>query len=268
MDSNCIAILQDYQSSIDIAFNKIEKYIKDYEGSDQSQQNLIVNNATKELSNAKTNLGLMKMEISNLKEQGNTSKWNQMISELQSKHDSYKSLIKNIKNKKNNAGGGDDYLNVDEKVNLNQMSSQQVMDRGDAILNADREAINRMKKVVNKDLDTMKDVNKELLSQNEKLDNANKELKEIDYSLNRAGKQIKTMAKMYATDKLIMCMILCIILVIIAIVIVSFFFDGGEEEANGKTDSFNNGDKSNSANYFNKWNICVALGMILCSYLF
>ena len=262
-----MAILQDYQSSIDTSYKKIEKFTKDYEGSDQSQQNLIMNNASMELSSAKTNLGLMKMELSNLKEEGNISKWQGIISELQSKHDSYKTLLKQMKNKKNNAV--DDPLNIDVKVDLSKMTSQQVMDRGDNILNADREAIDRMKKVVNQDLDTMKDVNKELLSQNEQLENANKELKEIDYSLNRAGRQIKTMAKMYATDKLIMCMILCILIVIIAILIVSFAFDGGDSNSNGQHDSFNNdGDKNNSAVYFNKWNIVIVLGMILCSYLF
>ena len=266
MDSNSMAILQDYQSSIDTSFKKIEKFTKDYQGSDQSQQNLIMNNASMELSNAKTNLGLMKMELSNLKEEGNASKWQGIVSELQKQHDSYKSLLKQMKNKKNNVV--DDPLNIDVKVDLSKMSSQQVMDRGDNILNADRDAIARMKKVVNQDLDTMKDVNKELLSQNEKLENANKDLKEIDYSLNRAGKQIRTMAKMYATDKLIMCMIVCILLVIIAIVVVSFFFEGGDATSNEQHDSFNNGDKDNSASFFNKWNIAIVLGMILCSYLF
>lgn len=237
MDSNSIAILQDYQSSIDTSFKKIDKSTKDFEVSDQSQQNLIINNVSLELSSAKTNIGLMKMELSNLKEEGNIGKWQEIITELNSRHDSYKSLINQMKNKRNKII--DDPLDVDAKVDLSKMTSQEVMNKGDNILNADREAINRMKKVVNQDLDTMKEVNKELLSQNEKLENADKDLKEIDYSLNRAGKQIKTMAKMYATDKLILCMILCIILVIIAIVIVSFFFDG-DEEANSQHDSFNN----------------------------
>ncbi len=84
----------------------------------------------------------------------------------------------------------------------------------------------------------MKDVNKELLSQREKLENAENELKEIDYSLNRAGKQLKTMAKMLATDKLILCMIGCIIIVVIAIIIVSFFFS--DDDDNAKQDTFQN----------------------------
>ena len=79
-----------------------------------------------------------------------------------------------------------------------------------------------MKKIVGEDVDTMKEVNRELNRQNEALDNAENNLKEIDYSLKRAGKQVKTMFKMYATDKLIMCMIVVILLVIIAIIIASF----------------------------------------------
>ena len=56
-----------------------------------------------------------------------------------------------------------DHLNIDAKVDLSKLTSQQVMDRGDKILNEDKNALNRMKKVLNTDLDTMKNVNKELL---------------------------------------------------------------------------------------------------------
>jgi len=220
MDNNSIAILQDYESSIESSFKKMEKSAKSFEGSDQSQQNLIITTLNNELGTAKTNIGLMKMELSNLKEEGNISKWQEIINELQKTHDSFKAQMIQMRNKKNSMN--DDPSNLDVRVDMSKMSSQQVMNRGDDLLNADREAISRIKNVVNQDLDTMKEVNKELLSQNEKLENADKDLKEIDYSLNRAGKQIKTMAKMYATDKLVMCMILCILIVIIAIVIMNF----------------------------------------------
>ena len=239
MDNNSIAILEDYKSAIDTSFMKMEKSAKNFDESDQSQQNIILNSLNTDLNSCKTNIGLMKMEVSNLKEEGNINKWQQIISQLQVNHDNYSKQILQMKNKRNKVV--DDPLSIDARANLSKMTSQQVMDRGDNLLRADREAIDRMKKVVNQDLDTMKEVNKELLNQGEKIDNAEKELKEIDYSLNRAGKQIKTMAKMYATDKLIMCMILCILLVIIAIIIVSFFFDG-DDDSNSQHDSFNNGD--------------------------
>lgn len=238
MDSNSIAILEDYKSAIDTSFMKMEKSAKNFDESDQSQQNIILNTLNTDLNSCKTNIGLMKMEVSNLKEEGNINKWQEIISQLQVNHGNYSKQILQMKNKRNKVV--DDPLSIDVRADLSKMTSQQVMDRGDNLLRADREAIGRMKKVVNQDLDTMKEVNKELLNQGEKIDNAEKELKEIDYSLNRAGKQIKTMAKMYATDKLIMCMILCILLVIIAIIIVSFFFDG-DDDSNSQHDSFNNG---------------------------
>ena len=236
MDSNSIAILEDYKSAIDASFMKMEKSAKNFDESDQSQQNIILNTLNTDLNSCKTNIGLMKMEVSNLKEEGNINKWQDIISQLQVNHENYSKQILQMKNKRNKVV--DDPLSIDVRADLSKMTSQQVMDRGDNILRADREAIDRMKKVVNQDLDTMKEVNKELLNQGEKIDNAQKELKEIDYSLNRAGEQIKTMAKMYATDKLIMCMILCILLVIIAIIIVSFFFDG-DDDSNSQHDSFN-----------------------------
>jgi len=185
MDSKNIAILEDYKFSIDNSFQKMDKSMKEFEGADQSQQNMIISVINSDLSQVKTNIRLMKMEFSNLKEENNTNKWQENISTLNSKYDEYKSKMSQMKNAKNSIN--DDPNNIDVRVGMSNMSSQQVIDRGIKILNADRDAINRMKKVVNEDLNTMKDVNKKLLSQNEKLDNAHKDLEEIDYSLNRAG---------------------------------------------------------------------------------
>ena len=238
MDNNSIAILQDYQSSIDFSFKKIERLFTEAENSDLSQKNLSMNSITSELKSVKNNIGLIRFEIANLKEESNVNKWNEIVSQINSRNDNFKLRLDQLKNNQN-SNSIDDPLNIDSKIDVSKLTSQQAMDRGDKILQADRNAIDRMKKVVYQDLDTMKEVNRELLSQNEKLENAENDLKEIDYSVNRAGKQIKTMAKMLATDKLIMCMIVCILLVIVAIVIVSLVFDSDEEE-NSKKDTFQN----------------------------
>lgn len=239
MDNNNVAMLQDYQYSLEQSFKKIDKIIKEIADADQSQQNLGINSYDKELSTVKTNLGLMKMEFANLKESSNINSWKEKMSQLNDKYNSYKTKLSNIRDKKNNFG--DDPLSIDVKADLSKMSSQEVINRGNKILEADRDAIARMKKTVSQDLETMKDVNAELLSQNERLENAEKDLKEIDYSLKRAGKEIKNMFKMYAKDKLIMSMIICILLVAIGIVICVFFFDG-DDDANQQKDNFNNGD--------------------------
>ena len=242
MDNNSIAILKDYQSSIENSFKKIERLFYESSEADPSQKNISMNNINSEMKSVKYTIGLIKYEIANLKEESNINKWNEISSQLNARNDKYKLKYDQIKQSQENINNNidNDYLNIDAKVDLSKMNSQQVMDRGSKILEQDKNAINRMKKVVYQDLETMKEVNKELVSQHEKLENAEVDLKEIDYSVNRAGKQIKTMAKMYSTDKLIMCMIFCILLVVIAIIIVSLCFDSNAEEENSKQDIFNN----------------------------
>ena len=241
MDNNSIAILQDYQSSIDSSFKKIERLLNDAAGAELSQQNLAVNNINNEMKAIKGNIGLIKFEIANLKEESNRTKWNEITSQINTRLDSYKSRLDELRNG-GSINDNNDPLNIDAKVDLSKMTSQQVMNRGDKLLNADKEAINRMKKIVYKDLDTMKDVNKELLIQHEKLENADNDLKEIDNSLNRAAKQMKTIAKMIATDKLIMCLIGFILLAIIAVVIIFFVVPSKSEDGqeNPKQDTFKN----------------------------
>ena len=241
MDNNSIAILQDYQSSIDFSFKKIERLLNDAAGAELSQQNLAVNNINNEMKAIKGNIGLIKFEIANLKEESNRTKWNEITSQINTRLDSYKSRLDELRNG-GSINDNNDPLNIDAKVDLSKMTSQQVMNRGDKLLNADKEAINRMKKIVYKDLDTMKDVNKELLIQHEKLENADNDLKEIDNSLNRAAKQMKTIAKMIATDKLIMCLIGFILLAIIAVVIIFFVVPSKSEDGqeNPKQDTFKN----------------------------
>ena len=242
MDNNSIAILQDYQTSIEASFKKIERLLNDAAGAELSQQNLAVNNINNEMKAIKGNIGLIKFEIANLKDESNRTKWNETTSQINTRLDSYKERLDELRNGGNN-NDANDPLNIDAKVDLSKLTSQQVMDRGDNILNADKEALNRMKKIVYKDLDTMKNVNQELLIQHEKLENADNDLKEIDNSLNRAAKQMKTIAKMIATDKLIMCLIGFILLAIIAVVIVFFVLPSKNEDGtdtNTKQDTFKN----------------------------
>ena len=242
MDNNSIAILQDYQTSIEASFKKIERLLNDAAGAELSQQNLAVNNINNEMKAIKGNIGLIKFEIANLKDECNRTKWNETTSQINTRLDSYKERLDELRNGGNN-NDANDPLNIDAKVDLSKLTSQQVMDRGDKILNADKEALNRMKKIVYKDLDTMKNVNQELLIQHEKLENADNDLKEIDNSLNRAAKQMKTIAKMIATDKLIMCLIGFILLAIIAVVIVFFVLPSKNEDGtdtNTKQDTFKN----------------------------
>lgn len=232
MDGNSIATLKDFQYSINNSFKKIDKKLGEFDGLESSAQVLGISSMNNEIANIKNNISLMRMELANLEEEKNQNDWQGIISEIQKKNEEYKKKIVEKERSKKTAALDDD--DIDNHADLSDMTTQQAFDRGDKILNADRNAIDRMKKMVNSDLNTMKDVNKELDRQGEALENADKELTELDFSLSRASQQMRTMLKMYATDKFIMCMIFVILLVIIIIVITSFVKGGFSDDQKNK----------------------------------
>ena len=231
MDSNSIATLQDYKATIERIFKRIDKQISSFNSSEPSQQNIILSQLKMSLDETKTNLSLMKMEIANLSEQ-KQQEWENELTKLQTKNNTLKQKVIELQNKKQSEINVNDELDINKKIDVSKLTSQQAIDRGNKILDDDDRAIQNMKKIVGQDLTTMKDVNVELNRQQEALEIADKNLTEIDYSLKRAGQQIKTMFKMYATDKLIMCMIIVIVLVIITIIIVSAV---GKKNKGGKS---------------------------------
>jgi chromosome segregation ATPase len=231
MDSNSIATLQDYKATIERIFKRIDKQISSFNSSESSQQNIILSQLKTSLDETKNNLSLMKMEIANLSEQ-KQQEWENELSKLQTKNNTLKQKVIELQNKKQNEVNVNDELDINKKIDVSKLTSQQAIDRGNKILDDDDRAIKNMKKIVGQDLTTMKDVNVELNRQQEALEIADKNLTEIDYSLKRAGQQIKTMFKMYATDKLIMCMIIVIVLVIITIIILSAV---GKKKNGGKS---------------------------------
>lgn len=233
MDHNFVATLKDLQASVERAFGKIKSNLGKFSSKDYSQQVTSMQSLRIEQQGAKTNINLMKMEVENLNEENNKTAWQETISKLQSQLDSYKKEI----SEKGQSMKTDTLGEEDIKVDLKGITVQQAFDRGDKILQQDQDAISRIKKVVNEDVDTMKQVNVELNAQSDKLDVVDEDLKEIDYSLKRAGEQIKAMFKIYATDKLIICMIVVIILLIISIIVVAAV--NGKPSSSGATDHFN-----------------------------
>jgi len=233
MDGGYIASLKDYNNLLEKLLKNIEKKLNEYQTAELSSQNILKGEISKDLSTVHNNISLMKMEQSSLKEENNKNEWKDIIQKLSEKYEIFNKKLLNLQNKLLD----DDNIDIEKKVDLSQLSTQQVMNRGDKILNSDKNTINRMNKIINQDIDTMKEVNKELNSQKEKLENAEKDLTEIDFSVKRAVQQLQTMFKMYATDKLIMCLIFVIILVIIAIIIVKFVKDD-DEDVNKVNDVF------------------------------
>jgi chromosome segregation ATPase len=204
-----------------------------------------------ELANIKANMGMMKSEIQNLEDQEQVNIWNETVSKLKSKIKTYTEKINNLENMKVEQEKVNDHLDVDANVNLSELNAQQVMDRGDKILDADDAAIKNMAHVVNDDVNQMKNVNVQLNQQQEKLENVDKDLVEMDYSLKRAGKQITSMFKMYSSDKCITCLIVVILIIIVTIIIVSACGGDNKNNFNVPHDIFSSNNKTaNSAHYF------------------
>lgn len=237
MDNNSIATLKDFESSINSSFEKIQKKLSNFDGLDSSAQMLAISSMNNEYSNNKNTISLMRMELANLEEEKNQTYWQQIINDINQKNADLKTQIKEKEKSKKSQATIDDPTDIDAKVDLSKLTSKQAMDRGDNILAADRAAIDRMKNMVNTDLQTMKDVNQELDRQGEALENADRNLTEIDFSLKRASQQMKTMFKMYATDKFIMCMIFIVLIVIVAIIITSLI-KGKSNDKNSPKDIF------------------------------
>ena len=250
MDKNTVALLEDYKTSIENSFIKIDKKLELYNNSKQNQKKQSMSSVKQHLVNIKANIGMMKAELDNLEKSKNKSKWEETISQLKSKIKLYTDNIKQLNSKKNDLKeNNNDYLDPDSKVNYNDLNVQQVMDRGDNILDEDDNAIQNMAKVVHQDVDHMKNVNIELYRQQQKLENIDDDLKDMDYSLKRAGKQITGMFKMYSSDKCITCMIIVIIIIIITIIIVSACGGDDKNRFNVPHDIFNSNNNQTSSAY-------------------
>lgn len=147
------------------------------------------------------------------------------------------SALQNQHKSDNNTVSNDD---IEIKMREGRAQKQELINHGRDILKQDEQALNRIMGRIGETKQIGNNALSELESQNQKLKQVNSDLKEIDYSLNRAGKQLATMFKMYATDKIILCMIVLILLIIIAIIIVAAVGGDKDNKFNVPHDIFSN----------------------------
>ena len=251
MDKNIISILEDYKSSIEESFKRIDKAIKSADKKDKNKKRATVSSIKQELANIKSNFGLMKPELNSLNSEENKNIWTDIVKKIKPKIKTYEKKIKDFEEDSSflpEENKVEDHLDVNAKVDLNQLNAQQVMDRGDEILKADDKAIDIMAGIVHQDVDQMKNVNVELNRQQEQLENVDSDLKEMDYSLKRAGKQITNMFKMYASDKCITGLIIVILIIIVVIIIVAACGGDNAKNFNVPHDIFGSNNNSTNSN--------------------
>ena len=198
MDNNFISALKDTENSFTKKISLIEKYINEFSLSNSTNQQKLLSKIKLEFDSMKTDLKLMKTDIMNLVQEENRSSWQEKYCSFKSQKEQIENKISKLKigtNDSSNFKDEEDYMNLDKKVDLNKLSCEQVMKRGDKILEEDDKSLQNMIKTLNKGRDMMKETNKQLYKQMEDMDKINQELNEMDGSLNRTKKTISYMNK-------------------------------------------------------------------------
>ena len=198
MDNNFISALKDTESSFTKKISLIEKYINEFSLSNSTNQQKLLSKIKLEFDSMKTDLKLMKTDIMNLVQEENRSSWQEKYCSFKSQKEQIENKISKLKigtNDSSNFKDEEDYMNLNKKVDLNKLSCEQVMKRGDKILEEDDKSLQNMIKTLNKGRDMMKETNKQLYKQMEDMDRINQELNEMDGSLNRTKKMISYMNK-------------------------------------------------------------------------
>ena len=198
MDNNFISALKDTESSFTKKISLIEKYINEFSLSNSTNQQKLLSKIKLEFDSMKTDLKLMKTDIMNLVQEENRTSWQEKYCSFKSQKEQIENKISKLKigtNDSSNFKDEEDYMNLNKKVDLNKLSCEQVMKRGDKILEEDDKSLQNMIKTLNKGRDMMKETNKQLYKQMEDMDRINQELNEMDGSLNRTKKTISYMNK-------------------------------------------------------------------------
>ena len=197
MDKNYISALEDTEGSLNKKIISIEKYIKEFSSSNSSNQQKILSKIKSEFDSMKTDLKLMKTDIMSLTQNENKTLWQKKYSSFKSQKEQMENKINNLKfgSNSNNINIEEDYMNINKKVDLSKLSSEQVMKRGDKILDEDEKSLQNMIKTLNKGKDMIQETKKELYRQMEAMDRMEGDLNETDGSLNRTKKTINYMNK-------------------------------------------------------------------------
>ncbi|XP_022772466.1 novel plant SNARE 11-like [Durio zibethinus] len=100
------------------------------------------------------------------------------------------------------------------------MTNQQLMDRGNQMMDETDQAIDRAKKVVQDTVDVGTETAAALKAQTEQMSRIVNELDSIHFSIKKASKLVKEVGRQVATDKCIMALLFLIVIGVIAIIIV------------------------------------------------
>ncbi|KAE9613759.1 putative target SNARE coiled-coil domain-containing protein [Lupinus albus] len=150
-----------------------------------------------------------------------TEKKQSMIKELNSYVALKKQYATNIDNKRIELFEGPNEGYTEENVLLaSSMTNEQLMDRGNHMMDETDQAIERGKKVVQDTLNVGTETSAALKAQTEQMSRIVNELDSIHFSMKKASQLVKEIGRQVATDKCIMGLLFLIVVGVITIIIV------------------------------------------------
>ncbi|KAF5184070.1 putative plant snare [Thalictrum thalictroides] len=146
-----------------------------------------------------------------------------MIKELNSYVALKKKMASSLENKRADLfdGSGDREGLGEENVQLaSSMNNQELINKGNRMMDETDEAIERSKQVVEETMKVGADTSSALKAQTEQMSNIVNELDSVRFSIKKGNKLVKEIGRQIATDRCIMAMLFLIIIGIVAIMIV------------------------------------------------
>ncbi|GLT91168.1 hypothetical protein SLE2022_090690 [Rubroshorea leprosula] len=215
--------ISDIFRALSNGFQKLEK-IKDV-----NRQSRQLEELTEKMRECKRLIKEFDKEVKNMESRNdaNTNKMlnekkQSMIKELNSYVAMKKQYQSSLENNKRvdlfdgpNEGYGEDNV-----VLASSMTNQQLIDKGNQMMDETDQAIDRAKKVVHETINVGTETAAALKAQTEQMSRVVNELDSIHFSLKKASKLVRELGRQVATDRCIMALLFLIVIGVIAIMIV------------------------------------------------
>ncbi|KAJ0240019.1 putative plant SNARE 11 [Hirschfeldia incana] len=217
--------INDLFRALSNGFQKLEK-IKD--ANRQSRQ---LEELTDKMRDCKSLIKDFDREVKSLEGGGNDANTNKMLNDrrqsMVKELNSYVALKKKYSsnlannNKRVDLFDGPAEDNMEENVLLaSNMSNQELMNKGNSMMDDTDQAIERGKKIVQETINVGTDTSAALKAQTDQMSRVVNELDSIHFSLKKASKLVKEIGRQVATDKCIMAFLCLIVIGVIAMIIV------------------------------------------------
>ena len=116
MDKNYLSALEDTNGSLSKKISKIQKKIIECSSSDNSNKQKILSQIKTEFEGLKTDLRLMKSDITSLEKSENKKIWSDKYSYFKTQKEKLENEINKLKTESNKYNPEEDYMDINKKI--------------------------------------------------------------------------------------------------------------------------------------------------------